>query len=49
MAKKSNQPAAGAKAPTGKVKERDARTQQKIEALALDIVKRALTGREPVV
>jgi len=50
MAKKSNQPpASGAKAPSGKVKERDARTQAKIEALALDIVKRALTGREPIV
>jgi hypothetical protein len=34
MAKKSNQPpASGAKAPSGKVKERDARTQAKIEAL----------------
>jgi DNA topoisomerase-6 subunit A len=50
MAKKSNQPpASGAKAPSGKVKERDARTQAKIEALALDIVKRALSGREPIV
>ena len=50
MAKKSNQPpASGAKAPSGKVKERDARTQAKIEALALDIVRRALTGREPIV
>jgi DNA topoisomerase-6 subunit A len=50
MAKKSNQPPApGAKAPSGKVKERDARTQAKIEALALDIVKRALAGREPIV
>ena len=47
MAKKSNQPpASGAKAPSGKVKERDARTQAKIEARALDIVKRALTDRE---
>ena len=51
MAKKSNQQqaAAGAKASTGSVKERDARTQRKIEDLALDIVKRALAGREPVV
>ena len=50
MAKKSDDKgASGGKPPTGKMKERDVRTQAKIEALAHEIVKRSLTGREPAV
>jgi len=51
MAKKSTTAAAssGAKPASGKVKERDAATQRKILALAEEIVRRSLGGKEPIV
>ncbi|MFM7259559.1 MAG: DNA topoisomerase VI, partial [bacterium] len=51
MAKKSNTAAASgaAKPASGKVKERDAATQRKILALAEEIVRRSLGGKEPIV
>lgn len=58
MAKKTNTPAATdpstdsatpRKPASARVKERDAKTQKKIEDLAISIVKRTLSGREPIV
>jgi len=51
MAKKSTTTAASsaAKPASGKVKERDAATQRKILALAEEIVRRSLGGKEPIV
>jgi DNA topoisomerase-6 subunit A len=49
MAKKSTTSAGGARPVNGKVKERDAATQRKILALAEEIVRRSLGGKEPIV
>jgi len=51
MAKKSTTTAASgaAKPASGKVKERDTATQRKILALAEEIVRRSLGGKEPIV
>jgi DNA topoisomerase-6 subunit A len=50
MAKKSTASNASASKPaSGKVKERDIATQRKILALAEEIVRRSLGGREPIV
>ena len=42
-------PATARKPASARVKERDAKTQKKIEDLAISIVKRTLSGREPIV
>ena len=45
----SPQSSKGPSGAAGRVKERDAKTQKKIEALAQNLVKRTLSGREPIV